>query len=755
MSRLSSLWIARLITLSLAAAVAVLALQASAVSLTPDTGSSAAGVHRRLLTQGAERVFEPRFAGAPVHRPFRAAQKRPAQVLVRWQVAARLEALRPMLPAGSSHAAAAEGLSRLYRDDTAGALALLRDAVHRDPAEPSYWCDLAAAALVRGEPTDLLEALESADVALELKPSLEAAAFNRALALERLGLLRAAHDAWTDAARLATATGWAAEARERARALGAAEGPPVTADAILRTAPHDRRALAHTNLDRVRKSLEDELIPRLGVVCSEGPRPECAALLADVRATAIAAGEAAPGDRWWPAVAAQLEEWGRSDWRASSRGTVLRQYTAGVQLFAADRVAQSAEVFRLLVAYRGDPILTVHWNASYHACLDAYFRGDHDRARTCLAAFDEAAAGHGFSYLRGKAEWVRAQISLAEGNLARAAGEFERAIARMRESGDVNQLAAIRSLRATLLDQLGSFDDAWRDRTGALIHARLEPRRRHTLLTSAARSALLQRFPRTALEFAAAAVANAGSWGQAGALVEAHLASAEILHRLGRQREAQQHLERARLQFAGIADERARSRFDGEVAVTEGEVLAAAAPAEALAALAAAAPRLASLQLDLLRVRAERAAGLALERLRRPVEALAAFERGIAMVERQRRHLGASRQVQSLDVTWDLYDRLIARRLADTGPDTAFAAAESARSQERRGFLPTDAPAAPALSAVPGLLPERTTIVYFVVLEAQTLRWTIRREGIDLVRLPLGRQARPRSRSAAASRAGA
>jgi hypothetical protein len=53
------------------------------------------------------------------------------------------------------------------------------------------YTDLAAALLVRAErhqtPRDLVEAIEVADLALELKPRNEAARFNLALGLERLG----------------------------------------------------------------------------------------------------------------------------------------------------------------------------------------------------------------------------------------------------------------------------------------------------------------------------------------------------------------------------------------------------------------------------------------------------------------------------------------------------------------------------------------------------------------------------------------
>src|SRR5262249_31754944 len=76
----------------------------------------------------------------------------------------------------------------------------LRAASRLAERRAAVYADLAAALMVRAErhqtPRDLVEAIEMADVALELEPQNEAARFNLALGLDRLGLDGQAQRAW-------------------------------------------------------------------------------------------------------------------------------------------------------------------------------------------------------------------------------------------------------------------------------------------------------------------------------------------------------------------------------------------------------------------------------------------------------------------------------------------------------------------------------------------------------------------------------
>src|SRR5205807_1590723 len=91
--------------------------------------------------------------------------------------------------------------------------------------------DLAAAYLVRATETnhaqDLPRALESATAALKTFPDMPEAAFNRALALERLALVDQTRQAWRDYLRLDSNSGWSNEAKSHLDVLTASNAPDL------------------------------------------------------------------------------------------------------------------------------------------------------------------------------------------------------------------------------------------------------------------------------------------------------------------------------------------------------------------------------------------------------------------------------------------------------------------------------------------------------------------------------------------------
>ena len=110
-------------------------------------------------------------------------------------------------------------------------LHLLETAARLSDRPAPVLADLAAARLVRAERTgsirDLLRAYEAAAEALEREPGLPAACFDRALALDRLGLGDEAARAWAGCAGAEAGSPWAAEAREPGgRGLGAPVSRP-------------------------------------------------------------------------------------------------------------------------------------------------------------------------------------------------------------------------------------------------------------------------------------------------------------------------------------------------------------------------------------------------------------------------------------------------------------------------------------------------------------------------------------------------
>lgn len=85
----------------------------------------------------------------------------------------------------------ARGVAALFAGDHARAVTLLQQAAHAAPTNAGYWSDLAAAQLALGsvstDTTAFRQAVAAADRSIALSPSLAAAHFNRAAALDRLG----------------------------------------------------------------------------------------------------------------------------------------------------------------------------------------------------------------------------------------------------------------------------------------------------------------------------------------------------------------------------------------------------------------------------------------------------------------------------------------------------------------------------------------------------------------------------------------
>jgi tetratricopeptide (TPR) repeat protein len=111
------------------------------------------------------------------------------------------------------NAEAARGVTYLVDGDADRAVDSFERATASASAPPRMLSDLAAAYLQRGRPDDAERALAAAERALGADAHLHEAAFNRALALERLGRTTEAVQAWRDCAAHEPDGQWAAEAR--------------------------------------------------------------------------------------------------------------------------------------------------------------------------------------------------------------------------------------------------------------------------------------------------------------------------------------------------------------------------------------------------------------------------------------------------------------------------------------------------------------------------------------------------------------
>lgn len=137
-------------------------------------------------------------------------------------VAARAsQAARASVAPDALHASALFDL--LWADDEGTSLRrsiqYLQTAARLDPRPAPILADLSAAHLVRAEransPRDLLEAVETAERALQKDPANRAALFNRSLGLERFGLMGEAGRSWRAYLAADSTSDWADAARKR------------------------------------------------------------------------------------------------------------------------------------------------------------------------------------------------------------------------------------------------------------------------------------------------------------------------------------------------------------------------------------------------------------------------------------------------------------------------------------------------------------------------------------------------------------
>jgi tetratricopeptide (TPR) repeat protein len=108
------------------------------------------------------------------------------------------------------------GVANLIMGEIDRAVPLLEQAVNQQSPDARMLNDLSSAYLARAardkSQQDAAKALAAVGRALAIEPMLSEAVFNRALALERLGLVDEARTAWNEYLKIDDQSGWAEEA---------------------------------------------------------------------------------------------------------------------------------------------------------------------------------------------------------------------------------------------------------------------------------------------------------------------------------------------------------------------------------------------------------------------------------------------------------------------------------------------------------------------------------------------------------------
>jgi CHAT domain-containing protein len=630
------------------------------------------------------------------------------------------------------------------------------------------WNELAVADLElarqRSDPSDRVLAIEASLRSLEVDPARLEARFNEALALEELGLPRAAMKVWDDYLVRDRSSGWAAEAQRRRAALaapkmtvqpscgragwramqGAASATPAGIERLVASCPWAARDF-----------VTGELLPQWAADRTAGRTADAArrwTLLAR-----IGAALARPGDDLLiPETLQDVAAAGAA--RANRLATALIAYQTGLRALSENRTRDAAEAFSAAAAGlegAGSPFSG--WATLQHA-IALYFLdfGAAFAELTKLAARVPAAR---YPVLAGRVQRMLGLICIDQANPAAALTYYENALAACARGHDPEYVASLHSFIAESRAFIGDTRLAWQHRQSALTAAAALPdsRRLQTLLNEVAEAALHAGAPQAARLIHAESLAVARRSHNPLSLFDALLRRIPIDRELHDSAGLEADRNEAAAQARLITDIDLRRQVECELQAAYARAqppgaAAAAAYAKAVQLFAGIGKRLPLMSLLAEQARASAASGdLA--------GAATALQAGLAEAENQRAALATPDQRRSFfDKARSHFDTAVAfSALRRKDPDAAFLYAELGRSRtlldaaevksadlgtpraspDRRPQQPEHS--VHGLSEIREMLEPGEALVEYSVVEGNLLRWTVRKSGADLFIVPITR----------------
>lgn len=630
--------------------------------------------------------------------------------------------------------------------------------------------DVAAAYYVRAQrddqPSDFLRSLHAADQALIAAPGLAAARFNRALALEALGLSEDAIQAWEQFLG-DPRSDWTDEAQRHLNGLVRKAGLDDIRrwqhnrgllPAALRA--RDGNTVAHLIAPfpyEAQRYFDEVLLPQWAsaptVTHFDNVQLFAGELSARLGDDPLLAGVSEAITTASPKQLAALQE-GHRAFEVARTAELEFDYNGAAAHYrkAADLFAQGNSPYRL--------------RAELGYTVGLMFNpNEHSRVLPLLQSVDAEASKHGYRRLRARVHWIRATF-LTPSSFIESLAAYDAAAAEYERLHDEQGSAAINSRRAGVLHSLGHYELAWRAAFSAMrgAHHLIEPKDRNALLLEAALIATALGHPRTALlyqntnlRFLQRALQSTPAHDtsriqglkQQQAMALRHRSAIQV--RLEHSDDAVRDLdESARLlKEGGNRDANMRRILQSRADEVRGQSLLRSRPREAVTAFSKAlegiSPSFRTLQASLLAQRAE-----AELRAGRGENAERDLQRSLEVLREEESLILASRRQGEGDEYWssyfarfqDTYRRLI-RQLVEDGRDAAaFTYAERARAFEvvdlvkrlnsgpQSGQLDATADedgARQMVAQIQASLPAGTFLIQYCVLDDRTYTWVLSR----------------------------
>jgi CHAT domain-containing protein len=461
--------------------------------------------------------------------------------------------------------------------------------------------DFAAAAVAGAQSGDedlaVGEAVEATYSAWQIGRSAEVA-WNRAVALEKVGVDSETLTAWHDYLVLDGASPWADDARKSISRLEAKRradnGPPAFAEIthLLAVDPEGADRIATLWPSACRSYVEDFLLPALVHAAGPKDRPAIAALLNYATKLSRAGGKRG-GDTLFADVAIDLGgsliEPTHSD-RSNALVTAVRLYLDGKTKYRNNEIAGAIRELlsaRALLLALDSPLSG--WATLYLACC-AYYDAEYD---SCLAqlpvSHDAWLIQHQRKALVANRSWVRALALGVQNRRSDSITELERAEALFRSLGERDNVAAIASLLAEVREYLGDTVLAARSRRQAIssLPVVAVALRRRMILNEAVEASINKDLLWTALILQDKVVESATDAGGALAIVGAFMWRGLILARLSEALRARVDFDRAADFLQRIEDKPVREKAAADLAFCKATAFPDDANQGALASAAA------------------------------------------------------------------------------------------------------------------------------------------------------------------------
>jgi len=468
-------------------------------------------------------------------------------------------------------------LAKLAVNQTRGARELLIEASNARVGDAPILADLAAADLALG---DVHDAAEHSARALEIDSQQQTAAFNWALALEKLSNRPAAIEAWDRYLVLDGRSGWADEAREHLSRLR-----------MPRPAWDKDRDLLRIGADR--KTIENLITrypKRSRVRAQEVLLPAWVAGGTDAGLTLLRTmGEirAAHDDPFLNDVVEHA---------ATHRASI----TAGMQAFTDARAAEAKidmetagthyKRAAALLQADGSPLAVA---ASIYAASTDSYGGRTAEALTRLEQVRKqlAEGGNRYPAMAAEAAWVRGMLQMRTGQPNEALESCRAALREAHRGGEIEDEASITAAMATQLESVADPAEAEQFRTDALRRldeVNAESRSMYSAYLETGTAALRSGRPRLALPFLDSAARIGHAERNAMYVADANLWRALAFGDIGKTDAAMSAIAAARHEAPSIQTPGFRDRTLGNLEFITGRVNAKAQPAVSIAAYSAA-----------------------------------------------------------------------------------------------------------------------------------------------------------------------